>query len=137
MSNTYSEDILNDPHQAGWVGAATMPGPVTRLPSGQSIPPWATDAYNNLKPFASNINTPASETGLSIYEIPPMRENNKIEFENPSLARGTKDAIIGKIKETIGKLTRKEYLKESGKDQKMWGKLEIKAAKSEGTTKRK
>ncbi|CAG8791229.1 4657_t:CDS:2, partial [Dentiscutata erythropus] len=52
-----------------------------------------------------------------------------IEFDNPSLAHGAKEAIIGKIKETIGKITRKDYLRESGRDQKIWGKREFKAAK--------
>ncbi|CAG8665067.1 21745_t:CDS:2 [Cetraspora pellucida] len=124
MSNIYSEDILNNPQQVGWVGAAVMPSPVTRLPSDQ----WTAESYN--KHFSSKVNTPA--TDISFYELPPQ-DDIKVEFEKPSLVHGAKEAVVGKIKETIGKLTRKEYLKESGRDQKRWGKREIKAAKKEGT----
>ncbi|KAF0372739.1 hypothetical protein F8M41_013098 [Gigaspora margarita] len=125
MSDMYSEDILNDPHRAGWVGASIMPSPVVRFPSEQSIrqiDPWATEPHN--KRFSSKLSTPATE--ISLFELPP--QENKIEFENPSLAHGAKDAIIGKIKETIGKITRRDYLRESGRDQKRWGKREFKAA---------
>ncbi|CAG8497927.1 20064_t:CDS:2 [Racocetra persica] len=131
MSNLYSEDVLNDPQQAGWVGAAVMPkGPITRLPSDQSISQtdlWSSESNN--KPFSSIVNTPA--TDISFYALPPQDD---VTFEKPSLVHGAKEAVVGKIKETIGKLTRKEYLKESGRDQKRWGKREIKAAKKEGAT---
>ncbi|CAG8660621.1 2050_t:CDS:2, partial [Racocetra fulgida] len=122
MSNLYSEDVFNDPQQAGWVGAAVMPN--------QSISQtdiWGTEF--NSRRFSSKVNTPA--TDISFYALPPQDD---VIFEKPSLVHGAKEAVVGKIKETIGKLTRKEYLKESGRDQKRWGKREIKAAKKEGAT---